>query len=114
MRGCCCRYFRRLQRRYAAKQGGAAAAQPLENGAAAAELSERTESEGQAAALDVPITCINLLRCNMQARLLALSLRCTACCLWVCATTWACGCDSGIQSLPVQLGRGQHAAPSAL
>ena len=65
VRGCCCRYFRRLQRRYAAAEGeGAAADQAPGNPAP----DESTKAERQAAALDVPITCINLLRCSMQVR----------------------------------------------
>ena len=73
----CCRYFRRLQRRYAANEGGAAAAQTPEDHAAATE-DEHKGSDRQAAALDVPITCINLLRCSMQVRLRAQARKCTA------------------------------------
>ena len=65
------RYFRRLQRRYASR-GSASEheatddAQALTNGAAEAHDSGAADAAGKLRAVDVPITCINLLRCNMQ------------------------------------------------
>ena len=67
------RYFRRLQRRYQADLGlpplahqkseeGSAASSPTSQSAAGSE-DEVVDGEAR-----VPITCINLLRCNMQAK----------------------------------------------
>lgn len=58
-----CRYFRRLQRRYAADRapsaGTKASGKARSNGAF-------TKAHGDLEGLQTPITCINLLRCNMQ------------------------------------------------
>ena len=69
------RYFRRLQTRYAPD---AALASALGSTAGSAATSSRGEADGARegaeaaepgdATLCVPVACINLLRCNMQAR----------------------------------------------
>lgn len=83
------RYFRRLQRRYARQshetrqapeakeQLEASSSQAEQNGSDNRELAERPGS------LQTPVTCINLLRCNMQV-----SWHARALCL--CFSSYAC------------------------
>ncbi len=67
-----CRYFRRLQRRYF--PSGKAQEQKLESTEHLEASSSKEEQNGtipedspeQPASLNTPVTCINLLRCNMQ------------------------------------------------
>ena len=67
------RYFRRLQKRYAPDAALASALGNTAGGAASSNREDPDAMEGAEAAvpgdasLRVPVACINLLRCNMQA-----------------------------------------------
>lgn len=88
------RYFRRLQRRYTPStqaQGQEQRPEPAERVEASSSKEEQngaacSESAEQPASLKTPVTCINLLRCNMQVSTLCTGLPSSDLCWYILVT----------------------------